>query len=69
MDIQIMQKKQLITWVSKNTWEMFHSEFSQEQFIDTCSMKIICYYCDQNIVSGDIFHDVENVDKQEHFRF
>ena len=54
--------KRLITWVLKNYWENFHSEFSKSKVIITCPRAIICNYCDQNLVSGDILYDIGNVD-------
>ena len=57
--------KQLITWVSKHSWEMFHSEFPRAQVIIPCPRTVICNSCYQNIVSGNILDDGGNVGEQE----
>ena len=58
MDIQIiLEKKHLITWISKNYWEMFHSEIRKSRVIITCPRKIVCNYCDKNIGPGDKLYD------------
>ena len=61
--------KQLITWVLKKYWEMFHSGFPKSQVIIPCPRKIIYNSCDQNIVSGYIFYYGGNVDEKEYFGF
>ena len=62
-------KKKLTTWVSKNTLEIFHSEYSQSQFIDPCTRIFICNYCGQKYVSVDILYDGKNVHQQEYLGF
>ena len=37
----------LITWVSKNSWEMLLSEFSHAERISACPRTIICNKCEQ----------------------
>ena len=37
----------LITWVSKNSWEISLSEFSHAEIISACPRKIICNKCEQ----------------------
>ena len=38
----------LITWVSKNSWEMLLSEFSQAEKLIPCTKTTICNNCEQN---------------------
>ena len=45
----------LITWVSKNYWEMLLSEFSHAERINACPRTIICNKCEQNnMIGGNI---------------
>ena len=44
----------LITWVSKNFWEMLLSELSHSERISACSRTIICYKCEQNHMRVEI---------------
>ena len=62
-------QKQLITWVSKNTWENFHSEFPQASVINNCPRTTICNYCEEINVSGDTLYAGGNDEKQEDFGF
>ena len=59
----------MITWVSKNTWEMFRSEFPQAHVINPCTRKTIYNYCEQIIFSGDILYAIGNAKEQEDFGF
>ena len=59
----------LITWVSKNAWEILLSEFLYAEIIIVCPRTIICNKCEQTNIRGDILNDGENVDDQEIFRF
>ena len=63
MNIQIMwDKKQLITRVLKNTWDMFRYEFPQSQAIIPVSITTICNCCDKFFLSGDTLYDGVNVE-------
>ena len=62
-------QKQLITWVLKNTWEMFYSEFSQTQVMIPCPRATICNYCEQEYVSGDKLYSGGTDKQQEDFGF
>ena len=55
----------LITWVSKNSWEMLLSEISHAEIISACSRTIICNKCEQNNMMGEILNSGDNVDDQE----
>ena len=59
----------LITWVSKYSWEMLLSEFSHAERIIACRRKIICNKCEQNNTRGEILNAGDNVDDQENFGF
>ena len=59
----------LITWVSKNSWEMLLSEFSQAEKIIPCPRILICNNCEQNNLLGDILNAGDNVDDQEDYGF
>ena len=59
----------LVTWVSKHSWEDLLSEFSQAEKIIPCPRTIICNNRVQiNLLSG-IFNAGDNVDDQEDFGF
>ena len=57
----------LITWVSKNSWEMLLSEFSHAEIISTFPRKIIFNKREQNKMRGEILNAGDNVDDQENF--
>ena len=59
----------LITWVSKNSWEMLLSEFSQAEKMIPCPRKIFCNNCEQNNLLGNIFNAGDNVDDRENYGF
>ena len=59
----------LITWVSKTSWEMLHSEFSHAERISACPGTIIFSNCEQNNMIGIILNAGYNVDDQEDFGF
>ena len=59
----------MITWVSKNYWEMLLSELSQAGKIINCTRKIICNNCEQINVSGDILNAGWNVEDEEDYGF
>ena len=59
----------LITWVSKHSWEILLSEFSHSERISTCPRKIICNKCEQNNMMGEILNAGDHVDDQEDFGF
>ena len=59
----------LITWVSKNYWEMLLSEFSQAEKIIPCPRTIICNNCEQTNLLCDILNYGDNVDDQEDYGF
>ena len=46
-----------ITWVSKNTSGMFHSDYLEAHVIIPCPKKIICNSYDKNLASGDKLDD------------
>ena len=62
-------QNEFITWVSKNSWEILLSEFSQSEKIIPCTWKIICNTCEQMNVSGNILNAGENVEDQEDYGF
>ena len=62
-------QKQIITWVSKNTWDIFYSEFPQAQVILPCTRTIIFNYCEQKYVAGDTLYAGGNGDQQDDFGF
>ena len=59
----------LITWVSKNNWEMLLSEFLHAERISACPRKIILNKCEQNNIRGEILNAGDNVDDLEKFGF
>ena len=59
----------LITWVSKNSWEMLLSEFSQAEKIISCPRIISFNNFEQNNMLGDILNAGNNVDDQEDYGF
>ena len=59
----------LITWVSKNSWEMLLSEFSHSERISACTRTIVCNKCEQNNMIGETLNAGDNVDFQEDFGF
>ena len=59
----------LNTWVSKHSWEMLLSEFSQAEKIIPCPRTIICNNYEQMNLLGDIFNAGDNVDNQEDYGF
>ena len=59
----------LITWVSKYSWEMLISEFSQTESIIPRPRKIICNNCEQMNLLGDILNADYNVYDQGDYRF
>ena len=59
----------LITWVSKISWEMLLSEFSHTERISACTGTIISNKCEQNNMIGEILNAGDNVDDQEDFGF
>ena len=46
----------LITWVSKNSWERSIPEFSHAERISACPRTIICTKYEQNNMRGDILN-------------
>ena len=46
----------LINWVSKHSWEMLLSEFSQADKIIACPRTIICNTCEQNNIICEILN-------------
>ena len=59
----------LITWVSKNSWEVLLSQFSHAGRISVCPTNIICNKCEKNIMINEILNTGDNVDDQEGFGF
>ena len=59
-----VEQNVLITWVLKNIWKMFLSEFTQELETNPCPRKIICNTCELINVSGDIFNYGGNVEDE-----
>ena len=59
----------LITWVSKNSWEILHSEFSQAEKIIPCPRKIICDNCEQMNMLADILNAGDNDEDPEDYGF
>ena len=59
----------LITWVSKNSWDMLLYKFSQAGKIIPCPRTIIFNNCEQNNLVGDIFNAGDNVDDHEDYGF
>ena len=59
----------LITWVSKNVWEMLLSEFSQSGKISARHKTKNCNNFEQNIMLGELLNDGDNVDDKEDFGF
>ena len=55
----------LITWVSKYSWEMLLSKFSHAEIISAFPRTIICNKCEQNSMRGEILNAGENVNDQE----
>ena len=64
-----VRRTDLITWVSKNSWEILLSEFSHAKIISACTGTIICNKCEQNNMRGGILNSGDNVDDQENFGF
>ena len=62
-------KNVLITWVSKNSWEIFCSEFPQPHVINPCTRTTIFNHREQIYVSNDIFYAGGNVEEKEDFGF
>ena len=58
----------LITWVSKHSWEMLLSDFSHAEIISACPRTIVINKCEQNNIIGEILNAGDNVDDQEDFR-
>ena len=59
----------LITWLSKHSWEMLLSEFSQAEKLSPCTRTIICNNCEQNNLLGDILNAGDNVYYQTDYGF
>ena len=55
----------MITWVWKNSWKMFHSEFPQSYGINPCLRTKICNSGEKMNVPVDILNTGSNVEKQE----
>ena len=51
-----------ITWVSIDSWEMLHFEFSHAERISVYPRTTICDKCDQSNMRGGIFNAGDNVD-------
>ena len=64
-----MAHNDLITWVSKHSWEMLISEFSQAEKIIQRPRTIICNNCEQNNLLDDILNAGDNVNDQEYYGF
>ena len=59
----------LITWVSKHSWEMLLSVFLHAERISACPRTIICNKCKPNNMIGEILNAGDNVDDQKQFGF
>ena len=59
----------LITYVSKSSWGMIISEFSQAEKIIPCPRTIICNSFEQINLLSDIFNPGDNVNDQEDYGF
>ena len=57
----------LINWVSKHSWEMLLSVFSQAGKIIPRPRTIICNNCEQNNLLSDILNAGDNVDDKEDY--
>ena len=62
--INCVAHNELITWVSKTSWEILFSEFSQAGKIIPCPRTIIFSNCEQNNLLGNILNAGDNVDDQ-----
>ena len=63
--INCVRHTDLVTWVSKNFWEMLLSEFLHAEIISSFPRTIICNKHEQNNMIGEIFNSGDNVDYQE----
>ena len=57
----------LITWVSKSSWEMLLNKFSHAERIGACSRTLICNKYEQNNMRGEVFNPGENFHDQENY--
>ena len=62
-------QNELNNWVSIIIYKMFFSEFPQAKIIIPCQRTIICNYCEQMDVSGDILNAGGNVEDQKYYGF